>query len=115
VALFRPCHNDCWTAFALAESRRDSFQIVAVHLNGMQAKCPELIGQRLEIGDVAGPAKPLKPVQVDDECEIQAMMAAEDQSLPIRSLIPFAIGGQAEEPPFPPFEFLPQGKACGKT
>jgi hypothetical protein len=115
VALCRPCHNDCWTAFVLAESRRDSFEIVAVQLYGMQAKCSELIGQRLEISDVAGPSKPLKAVQVHDECEIQAMMAAEDQSLPIRPLIPFAIGGQAKEPSFPAFEFLAQGKACGKA
>src|ERR1700676_2276651 len=91
VALFRPCHNDHGTGSVLPESRLDGFEVVSIHLEGGQSKCSELIGKRLKIGNFACLSKPLKAVQVHDDCEIQAMMTTEYQRLPIGPLVPFAV------------------------
>lgn len=115
LALYCLCNNNRGTIDVLAKRQRDSFHVVAVHFEGRDAKCPELFGKRLQIGDVACPPKPLKAVQIDDECKIQAVMTTEYQRLPIRPLIPFAIGGQTEEATFPALQFLSQGKARGKA
>src|SRR6266481_8443061 len=42
-------------------------------------------------------------------------MTTEDQSLPIRPLVPFTIRGEAEEPALPAFQILRQAKACSKA
>ncbi len=115
IALFGLRYNNRGTACILEESRRNICRIVPIYLQRMQAKSSEFVGKRLQIGDVAGLPKPLKTVQIHNDCEIEPMMAAEYKSVPIGPFVPFAIRRQAENPAFLAFQFLRQCEARRQT
>ena len=63
------------------------------------AEGPELVGQRVEVGDLAGRAEALEAVEVHHDRQVgEAMMQGEDQRLPARALVPLAVGHQAVDP-----------------
>ena len=84
--------DGAWPRRVPRERGADGLDVVPVDLLCLESKRPEFFSQRPEIGHLLGGPEPLQAIRVDDQTQrFQPVMLAEDQRLPIGSLVPLPV------------------------
>src|SRR2546430_261647 len=75
-----------------AERALDGGRIVTVDLVDVDVKAPQLVGERIEVRDLAGRSETLQAVEVDEDGQTaQPLVRREGERFPGRALVPLAV------------------------
>ncbi len=90
-------------------------EVVPVRLADLDVEARERPADRVERGDLARRAEALEPVVVDQDRQVgEPLVGRENHRLEGRALLPFAVGGQAEDPPRPALQPGREGEPGGE-